>query len=100
MEDWRLEFPEIRQTQIILGEYPTQWFNYVLSTLPLPEDKQWDDLAEELFFKGGTIPVNKSLNAEYVGKGLRVLKAILCSYVPKHEQKEKVCGLILKSICS
>lgn len=99
MEDWRLSFPEISDYEISYNRYPHKWFNEVLKTEEKQEDREYNQLMEALFFKGGTIPINENLPEEYTKKGLRMFHAIVSSWSPKHEHKEKVCGLILKSIC-
>lgn len=100
METERLEFPEVTDVDIVFGRYPDDWFKKVLDMKEEPGDSKYNDMMEELFFKGGKIPVNESLDIQYRKKGIRILKAILDSFSPKHEEKEKVCGLILKSLCS
>jgi hypothetical protein len=96
VEDWRLVFPEIDEASLVFCVYPEEWFQGVFKT---PEDKQWSTKASQLFFKGGKIPVNGSLPQEYIQKGLRILNCVLGSWKPKHEHKEHVVGLILKSLC-
>ena len=95
----RLEFPDVTDVDIAFGGYPREWFANVMKIESLPEDRKWNELAERLFFEGGKIPFNKSLQGEYQIKGSRMLRAVLGSWEPKHEHKEKVCGLILKSLC-
>ena len=93
----RLEFPDVTDIEITFGGYPQEWFSNVLAQ---EEDRQWSQKAGLLFFKGGEIPINKKLPSEYRSKGIRVLECVLGSCKPKHEHKEHVAGLILRSICS
>lgn len=97
MEEWRLNFPKIDQPSLVFGGYPRDWFADVLSK---PEDKNWSEKASELFFSGGNIGVNRNLPEAYLTDGIRILKCVLGSFEPKHEHKEHVAGLILKSLCS
>jgi hypothetical protein len=99
MEKGRLEFPNVTGADIAFGGYDKAWFKKTLAIEELPEDKEFEGMATQLFFSGGSVAINKDLPEEYVSKGLRILKAVLGSFEPKHEHKEKVCGLILKSIC-
>jgi len=95
----RLEFPEVSDADRAFGGYPKEWFDKTLAIGLKPEDQKWADLMESLFFKGGTIPINQSLPKDYIRKGGRILRAIMGSFEPKHEHKEVVCALILKSMC-
>lgn len=95
----RLEFPDVSDIDIAFGAYPHDWFASVMKIESLPEDQKWNDLADSLFYKGGNIPFDESLSEEYQIKGSRILRAVLGSWAPKHEHKEKVCGLIIKSLC-
>ena len=93
----RLEFPVIKDSEMVFGVFPHEWFSTVLAQ---NEDRQWSRKASKLFFNRGDIQVNKKLPDEYTEKGVRVLKCVLRSCKPKHEHKEHVAGLILRSICS
>jgi len=99
MEEWRLDFPEVDKVSMAFGGYPREWFDSVMKIEEQPEDAKYNSMMESLFFHGGEVPVNKTLPEEYRSKGLRMLKAVMGSFEPKHEHKEKVCGLILKSLC-
>jgi len=95
----RLTFPEVKDVDVAFGGYPREWFIQTLKKYQSPEDDKWGDMASKLFFSGGSLPLNKSLPEDYLARGKRLLKAILGSWEPKHEDKEAVCGLILKSLC-
>lgn len=100
IEDWRIVFkPE--DIAYVIGHkiYPEKFFQEIMKTETINEDRKYFDMMEKLFFEGGEIPFNKDLPSEYVESGLFMLRVIMCSYKPKHEHKEKVCGLILKSLC-
>jgi hypothetical protein len=94
----RLEFPEIDDIDVVFGGYPQKWFDSVLAIQEEKGDKKYEDIASKIFFSGGTVPVDQNLPKEYISKGLRILKAVLGSFTPEHEHKEKVCGLIIKSL--
>ena len=91
-------FPKVSNLDIICGAYPNDWFKKILSCDAEP-DKKWTDMFSDLFFNGGTIPIDKELPEEYIQKGLRILKAVMGSFKPKHEHKKSGCAAILKSIC-
>jgi len=100
MEEWRLTFPEVDGPSMVFGGYPRDWFDSVMKIEEKPEDQKWNDMMESLFFGGGKVPVNEALPEDYRKNGLRMLRAVMGSFDPKHEHKEKVCGLILKSLCT
>jgi len=95
----RLEFPEVNDSDMVFGGYPREWFDSVMKREKPADFQKWADLMESLFFSGGSLPVNHSLDKEYVNKGIRILKAIMGSFEPKHEHKEQVCAQILAAIC-
>jgi len=55
---------------------------------------------EELFFKGGKVPINQELPEEYRKKGLKILHRVISSWDPPHEHKETVVAHILRSLCT
>ena len=96
----KIEFPIICDVDVCFGNYPTDFFDKVLkNATENGVDKKYTSMAESLFFKGGTVPLNKNLDKEYIRNGTRMLKCILGSFNPKHEHKELVCGAILQAIC-
>jgi hypothetical protein len=96
MEKWRIDFPEVDIADIAFGGYPEDWFQTILT---IDCSQKYKDMASSLFFNGGKVPVNKELPEDYRIRGLRILKAVMGSFAPKHEHKEQVCGTILKSLC-
>lgn len=99
LEEWRLEFPAITDVDMAFAGYPQDWFHNTLKVYDEKADKKWGEMASTLFFSGGKVEVNEALPDEYRTNGLRMLHAVLSSFRPKHEHKEAVAGLILKSIC-
>lgn len=97
MEKWRIDFPEVTDSDIAFGGYPEEWFQKILHEKESPS--KYQGLAQTLFFEGGEVPTNKHIDSEYLRKGLRILKAVLRSWGSKHEHKIQVAGVILKSIC-
>lgn len=94
-----LQFPDVTDADMAFGGYPRDWFAEVMKR-ELPRDyRKWADLMEELFFHGGKVPLNESLDKDYVSRGLRMLHAVMGSFEPKHEHKEQVCAQILYAIC-
>jgi hypothetical protein len=91
-------FPELSLAEIAFGEYPKDFFDKVLKMPKEKNHKDWEDKVNKLFFSGGTIPTNDGNDAEYINNGLRVFKAILGSFTPKHEHKVEVCAKILRSL--
>ena len=98
MPEYIESFPKVNDLDMAFGGYDKEWFRETLGKTEGIE-RNWTRLASELFFNGGKVPVNKNLDKEYVSSGLRMLRSIIGSFEPRHEEKEIVCGLILKSIC-
>ena len=83
-------FPKLTKTGVFENNYPEKWFKKTLILGLENEDEKYNDLASKLFFNGGKIPINKNLPEEYIKNGIRMLKAIIGSYEPKHEDKMTV----------
>ena len=94
------DFPEVNDVDMDFGDYPKDWFTKTLATGVDDDDKKWCDLFSKLFYSGGSVPFNKDLPTEYTNKGLRMLKAVMGSFEPKHEDKKVVSAIILKNICN
>lgn len=92
----RIDFPEVLDVDIAFGGYPEEWFK---EALKIESKRKYNEMASILFFQGGKVPVNESLPKDYQSKGLRLLKAIIGSFKPRHEDKEHVCGIILENLC-
>lgn len=92
-------FPKISDADMAFGGYPADWFK---TTLKDAEVKGFGpnncDRTATLFYKGGSLNLNKELDSDYITSGVRTLKAILCSFNPKHEHKMAVCEYILSNI--
>lgn len=96
----RLEFPEVTQAAAVFGNYPKEWFKKTLEdTRKEGIDKEYISMANKLFFDGGELDINDSLDKDYISKGLLLLRAVLGSYAPKHEHKEIVAAKIIESLC-
>jgi hypothetical protein len=95
----KLDFPNVDAAGMVFCGYPREWFDDVMKRENPVDYQKWADLMESLFFSGGTLPINEQLDKDYVSRGIRILKAVMGSFEPKHEHKEKVCALILKAIC-
>lgn len=89
-------FPEISGADMAFGGYPQKWFKTVLKEA---KEKGFGmnncDRSAKLFYSGGSVNVNKTLDKEYATKGLRALKAVVGSFEPKHEHKMAVCEYII-----
>jgi len=80
-----------------LFEYPKDFFKEALS-FEFPsyaDEKEYSDIVNGLFFNGGKIPVGGGIDKEYQSRGIAMLKAIIVSFEPKHEEKVRVCAAIL-----
>lgn len=97
MEEWRIDFPEIDDIDVKYGNYPEDWFLTILNEYNCFEG--WRHKAMDLFFSGGTVPINEELPAKYKRKGLRMLKAVLGALVKDPQHKFHVAGVILESLC-
>lgn len=92
----KIDFPEVTDSDMAFGGYPEEWFQKMLKQ---ESPSKHQNLAQILFFEGGKVPIDKSLDTEYTNKGLRMLNAVLRSWGSKHEHKIHVAGIILKAIC-
>lgn len=63
-----------------------------------PNWNKWEKRFHELFFKGGKLNLNKSLDEEYLNRSVRYFRTAAGSFEPKHEHKTLVCAYILRSI--
>ena len=59
----------------------------------------YNELFSTLFYKGGSVTFKEGLDEAYKAKAWRYLRALMGSFVPKHEEKEAVCALILSDLC-
>lgn len=93
------KFPKVTDADIAFGGYPEKWFKSTLAKAEIEGfDTNGSSRAAELFHNGGKLNLNKSLDDGYLDNGVRMLKAILGSFNPKHEHKMSVCSYILASI--
>jgi hypothetical protein len=92
----KIEFPDVSDVDVSFGGYPKDFFNKALQK---ESPEKYQNMAQSLFFSGGKLNLNDDLPDEYVTKGIRILKAIIGSFTPKHEHKIHVCGVILNAIC-
>jgi len=97
----RLEFPEIGDAAMAFGDYPPTWFDEALNKVEKedPVEQKWKDMMEQLFFSGGRVEWNEQLPADYLLRGIKMFKAVIGSFTPKHEHKETVAAHILRSLC-
>lgn len=97
-----IEFPEITDVQMALGDIPEQEkFEKLATEYGFDHTKQnkFIEYAMGIFLCGGKSPVKKEdISDEYYIKGMRYFKCWLGSFKPKHERKEEVCGFIISLI--
>ncbi len=92
-------FPEITDADMAFGGYPEDWFKKTLSTAKAKGFGMNNcKRTSELFYKGGKFNLNKGLDEKYLTEGVRILKCIIGSFNPKHEDKMAICEYILDSI--
>ena len=60
-ESWRMEFPEVTDVEKAWGGYPDEFFAKAMESYK-EGSNNWDRLASQIFFRGGTVPVNKKLD--------------------------------------
>ena len=58
----------------------------------------YNDLASNLFFKGGKLNFKEGLDPVFKERATRYLRAYMGSFAPRHEHKEAVCALILSEL--
>lgn len=93
------DFPVVQDVDVAFNHYPDEWFKKILNQgAPLLLQKEIM-MANKIFFHGGKLPLREDLDKDYVIRGVRMFKAVVGSYAPKHEHKEIVCAMILKNIC-
>ena len=59
---------------------------------------KYNDLASELFFRGGTLTYRKDVEPEFIKRAVPYMKAFMMSFEPKHEEKEAIVALILSEL--
>lgn len=107
MVSLELQFPfvQISQAQAAFGNIPN--YSEVLEACPKEffsnRYNEWSEFAMKIFFKGLTKDefaqlVFKSNDANVQTAQLTYLQAWLGSYVPRHEDKEAVCGWLLSEM--
>lgn len=99
----KLQFPDLEEIYVGFGKYPIEWFQKALEQAHTEgmtgyNQTKWEKRVSLLFFKGGELRLNLSLDTDYLRKGKALFLAIAGSYRPKHEHKTAVCALILKNI--
>lgn len=94
------EYPGLKDAQVAFSTLDTDE-----RLLELAEEKGFDkghtpynDLFNELFYKGGKINFKSGLDAGRKERGWRYLKAYMTSFTPRHEHKEAVSALILSDL--
>jgi len=109
MEKEKIDFPEITDLDMSFGSYPEDWFKQILKKATdegftggysnsSENASKWEKRMSSLFYKGGSINLNKSLDPEFLYKGIRIFKCIAGSFNPKHEHKTAACSFILREI--
>jgi hypothetical protein len=74
--------PDVSDLEAAFGFHESHYFDR--RNLPkVPE--RFEDAAQKLFFKGGTIP--ESCKGIDLDKATRFTRALLCSWSPSHESK-------------
>lgn len=93
------EYPRVSDADVVFGGYPKDWFSGILKKeFKSPENRRkYEGIVTQLFFKGGSIPCTTK-DDERAKLGLKMFKAIIGSFEPKHEDKTKVCALILEDL--
>jgi len=95
----KLVIPEISQQDIRDNNYPDDFFKAALAFEfdSKQEQQHYEQMVTALFFHGGKIP-SGGQDQEYILRGMRMFRAIIGSYRPKHEHKTTVCAAILRCI--
>lgn len=99
----RLEFPRVSDAQLNLGGYPEDWFKETLEKARAEGitgrgRSKYEEKFNDMFYRDGHLELNKSLDDDYLNRGVRLFDAIASSFKPKHEHKAAVCAMILRSI--
>ena len=92
-------YPKVSDADIAFGAYPKHWFKKaVIEARSSGFDMNNCDRAAGLFFSGGKVNFDQSLDHDFLERGYRILRAVLGSYDPKHGEKMAVCELIINSL--
>lgn len=95
-ESGKLVFPEITNTEMIMGLFPMEWFDAVLDSNKEIEDKFFT-MFDRLFVYGGKVPVKEE--SDYCVRGMRILRSLMKSTTVNHHSRVYVCAAIFKAIC-
>jgi len=58
----------------------------------------YNDLFTALFFRGGRIVFKKGIDPEFKAKAWAYCRAFMGGYVPKHEEKEAICAMLMSEL--
>ena len=83
-------FPTIRTDKALLEEAKKRGF--------YGGNSKYNTLFSTLFFSGGKLNIKKDLDEEFKAVALPYLKAFICSWESKHEEKEAICALLLSEL--
>ena len=61
-------------------------------------DTPYNKLFSQLFFYGGKLKFKKDLPEDFVASAMRYMKSFMCSFEPKHEEKEAICAMLLSEL--
>ena len=92
-------YPEVSDADMAFGQYPGKWFSETLKKATAAGFGTNNcDRASGLFFSGGKVDYDRSLDSDFLNSGTRILRAVLGSFEPKHEHKMVVCEYIINSM--
>lgn len=59
----------------------------------------YNSLFSKLFFTGGQVKFKEGLDEEFKNKAWTYCRAFMCSWEPKHEEKDAICAMLLSELC-
>ena len=59
---------------------------------------KYNNLFSELFFSGGKLNFKKNLPESFKTNATIYLKSFMQSFIPKHEEKESICAMLLSEL--
>lgn len=93
-------FPEINQVDIVFATIKTDpvLLEEAKKRGFYMKDTPANQMFNELFNNGGRLICKEVIDPDYLKRGILYLKALMRSFVPRHEEKEAICSMLLDEL--